>query len=253
MGRGGRLRDSGSGCSVGDTAWDAVRNSELIHVMANTTHLSLMIRQSLQLVLLPLCLAASVASAQGIGTSSCSVGLGFDCSLVEGREGSGPEQRHWLRAVVIWKSGRQDSPAMRDTAAARTRMQRFLLVQRAAEDAGRVLVGVDGVAHRAPVTMTWGFRPNVPDSVFVLNRAFELPSRDSALVLLIDARGDGEAPSPQLLATTWMPAAIDPGFWPKQWRSGDTTFIVSPRRGNRILQDSLVKAPAVRAFLSEPH
>lgn len=198
-------------------------------------------------------LAANLSQAQGGGTGggtgSCTVGTGFECSMVHASDRSGRDERSWVRAVVLWRIPSPPGNDMRDTARFRARTVRYTDVQRAAEDSGRTLVGTDGAEVRAPATMTWGFGRRTRDTLFVLGQRFELPQRDSALVIMIDVPAVETNRPAQLVASVWIPAALDPAYWPKHWISGDTSFTIRPRWDNRILHDSLMKSLPVRAFL----
>ncbi len=200
--------------------------------------------------LVALCLCSSLGFAQvGTGSGGCDIGPGFECSLVHGHDRSGREQRNWVRAIVLWKGDSHAVGGLRDTAAARVRQERYTAARRAAEDAGRIVIGAAGVARLSTASMTWGFGRRTRDTLFVEDRQFELPQRDSALVVMIDMPPGEPAQPPQLAAVTWIAAELDLAYWPKHWTSGDTSFTVMPRRGNSILRDALLKSPRVRSFV----
>jgi hypothetical protein len=202
--------------------------------------------------ILALCTVSTLGAAQGTGygSGSCSVGTGFECSQVYAHERAEREERNWLRAIVLWRTESWISSPAPSREEARARSLRYDELRREAADSGRSLLGTGSTSHNAPVTMTWGFPRRAEDTLFVLGQKFALPNRDSALVVMIEARSHDPARPPRLIGTAWIPADLDPAHWPRHWTSGDTSFTIYPPRDNRILRDALEKVPAVRAFLN---
>lgn len=201
-------------------------------------------------VLFALCVATSLASAQGgSGSGGCFVGNGFECIKVYSHQGDGRTERYSLRAIVLWRGEATERVGLRDTARARVRERLYTAARRAAEDSGRALIGSAGTMSLSTASMTWGFPLRVRDSLFVMDLQIELPQRDSAVVVMIEMLPGDSTPPARLVGITWVPAELDDRYWPKNWRSGDTTFTIQPRVGNTILRDSLLKSPIVRSFL----
>ena len=68
-------------------------------------------------------------------------------------------------------------------------------------------------------------------------------------MVLIDGDGHDQGDDPRIAATRWIPANIDPAYWTKQWRSGDTLITVMPPRNNTILRDALARDSVIKRFL----
>jgi len=204
--------------------------------------------RSLRVLIIGMVLGRSASAQVGGGGGSCSAGPGFQCSEITAREGSGPDQRHWLRAVILWRYDSTRRVGRPDTGEMRAAMQRFREVRRAAEDSGRTFLGGSSSERWWSAAYTQRLRGTSGDTLFVLEAQFAIPLRDSALIVMIDGLNDGTA-GPTLLGTAWMPAVMEPSYWPKHWTSGDTTFTVRPRRQVEILRAALLGIPAVQAFL----
>jgi hypothetical protein len=198
-----------------------------------------------------LLLAGSIgtsASAQ-VSSGSCSVGPGFQCSEITARTGNGLDQRHWVRAVILWRFDSTGRVGRRDTAAVREAMQGFRDARRAAEDSGRAFLGGSSNERWWSAAYTQrSFRGASGDSLYVAGKQFAIPLRDSALIVMIEGLNDGIA-TPAFFATGWMQAALEADYWPKHWTSGDTSFIVRPRRQMEILRAALLGHPEMRNFL----
>ena len=82
----------------------------------------------------------------------------------------------------------------------------------------------------------------------VRDRVFEIPERDSALVVMVDMTRDS-AYTPVIVGHAYVPADLPDGYWSKMWRSGDTTFIVHPRKSDEMLTRLLRTNPSIAAFL----
>jgi hypothetical protein len=203
-----------------------------------------------RIVIFAICIVATTARAQtGMNTGGCTVGPGFECKLVGAHDGSGPAERQWVRAIVLWRLDSSNRDDSHDTSRVRETTHRFQAASAAAQDSGRLFIGGANGSHMWSASITWGAMRRTRDTLFVLGRQFEIPPRDSALVVMVDG-DDGVADRPpRLIGTAWIGAELDSGYWPKHWASGDTAFTIMPRRGNSILRDSLVTAPSVRSCL----
>jgi hypothetical protein len=203
---------------------------------------------TLAVLVLALSASGSALAQTGGGSGGCSVGRGFECIELTAHEGTGTEERNWLRAVILWRHASTRGSGRSDTAASREAAQRTRDARRAAEDSGRVFLGGSfyGRTYSAAHSQRYG-RPTT-DTLYVLGRVLSLPLRDSALIVMIDGLEDGVR-QPTLVGTEWMPAILETRYWPKHWRSGDTTFSVMPRGQEVILRAALLAIPSVRGFL----
>lgn len=87
--------------------------------------------------------------------------------------------------------------------------------------------------------------------ISVLGREFDLPARGSALVVLVD-RLDGIGGPTTVIGSAVVDGQLGPEVRTKTWRSGDTTFTVSPSKsGIDVFLETLKEDPLIAAFLSD--
>ncbi len=201
-------------------------------------------------VVVILTITRAADAQRGEGTSGGSLTLEITYASLEAHDGSNRDERHWITAVVLWrgqpeKDGAVAEPTPVDTARQRATERSYQRLERAAADSGRWLLGGQsgGVIRAAE-------DDRAQRRLFVLGRSFDLPTRDSALVVLVD-RSDGVGGPPVIVTTAYMRATLPHEFWPQIWSYGDTTFAIHPRprRTQALLTTALRTVPAVRAFL----
>jgi hypothetical protein len=179
------------------------------------------------------------ATAQtGRGSAGAALTSRVECGYLHRHSGSGTTEQHRLTAVVLWRG----QPGWRHRAASADAAHRaYRVAVRAAEDAGRQFLGGQsgGVVYSAAFD---------DDSVYVLGRGYSLPRGDSALVIMVD-RIDSVGGDPSAVGTAQIAARLPAEFWSKQWRSGDTLFIILPHEPERILLETLRRSPQLREFL----
>ncbi len=196
---------------------------------------------------------ASTASAQrqgtgwGGGTSTGTLSPAVSYSLIEAHRGAGLNEQHAIKAIVLWRNsdiGRVP-PARSASDTLHGARQPFRALERAAEDSGRWFVGQQ---HGTSVSNA-EYDPT-RGRLFLLGRAFDIPSGDTAIVILVD-HSDGIGGAPTIAATAYMPATMPDAFWPKSWTSGDTTYFVHTHHGEseQMLMASLRRVPALRGLL----
>jgi hypothetical protein len=197
-------------------------------------------------------IAHPVAAQTGGGGSGGTLSPRVTHDLIDAHEGSGGMERHHVRAVVLWRApaltatGRE--PVCADTLTASALALEYRRLGRAAEDSGRHLIGgyADGQISASEYDLDRGV-------LVVLGRAFTMPARDSAVVVVVDRRGPTgtDCSPPRVAATAYMPATLPSTFWPQSWTSGDTSYFV--HRGFRdrpaLLAAALRTVLAVRPYL----
>jgi hypothetical protein len=129
-----------------------------------------------------------------------------------------------------------------DTAALNEARRAYRDATRAAEDRGRTFLGGQsaGVVRMAEYDSEARY-------IYVLGQSFSLAGRDSARVIMVDERADGQQ---VLVGSAWVGSTLPEEAWDRHWVSGDTTFVV--RAGSRAvhLLDVLRRSPEVREFIS---
>lgn len=90
-----------------------------------------------------------------------------------------------------------------------------------------------------------------PDSLFVLDRSFVVPPRDSALVVLMDSVWT-PTHAPRIVGVATIPSLMEPVPADKRWVSGDTTFWVRVRPKGGGIPESILSHPMVKEYLSPP-
>ncbi|HVT37833.1 MAG TPA: subclass B3 metallo-beta-lactamase [Gemmatimonadaceae bacterium] len=133
--------------------------------------------------------------------------------------------------------------------AVRVGQQAYRAASREAEDLGRTFAGGSSNGHWWTASLSSRTQRTPVDTLFVLGRAFLLPARDSALVVMIDGV-EGDSLPPRYLGVAWVSAELESAYWPKNWVSGDTTFFVHRDGQGEILRKALEAAPSVRQFLA---
>jgi hypothetical protein len=171
----------------------------------------------------------------------------FNCAQVFASEQRGPDQRFWLRAIVLTRVERvapiSEPPTRQfDRSFARQMLDSVLQLQQDAEDRGRrVLTG----ATMSGVSFPSYEVSRDHDTLFVLGRTMVIPSDDSTLVVMVDRDNAGRSN----VATATIRAELPQDYWPKSWRNGDTTFFVRPSRAGVHLRDALRAVPGIELFL----
>lgn len=195
---------------------------------------------------------AGPLTAQGAGTDSCNLGQGFQCDQYVVRTGPDSQPRRVAKVIAVWRSDHRAFDTPLDTAGLRASTAEYRRRVRAAEDAERVFMG--GSSGDAIFALTISRRPprgrfifGTPDSAFVAGRAFRIPDGDTAVVLLISGPERIDEPSPTV--TSLHTVGVLPPSGARQWRRGDTTFIVRPPRDAPNLPVGFTELPAVAAFL----
>ena len=156
-------------------------------------------------------------------------------------DGEGKAKRERLQAIVLWRASREIRNTYWDDTARSARALRE--ARRASEHAGRHLVGgfYAGGFHIAEVS-------DDRHTLWVLGRAFELPMRDSALVLLID-HVDAVEGAPTLSGQLYIPTELPADYTGRMWKVGDTTRMVPGKNREQVFLQALHRSPIVRAFI----
>jgi len=145
-----------------------------------------------------------------------------------------------LLAVVLWRGapGWEHVPP-----ADRARVDSvYRWAQLRADEANRSFFG-NGLAY--------GLMDRAYRELIVEGRHFPLTPGDSALVVMVTVGPNANALPRLVTAARIRVAALPDAFWPKSWRSGDTTFLVRPTypRDVEMLRKALLESPAVAAYL----
>jgi hypothetical protein len=157
-------------------------------------------------------------------------------------EASDSLQREWLQAVVLWRFSKPMPPDFGGSnphvIANATRRARI-----ASEKIGRSSVG--GFFAKGFYALEYSRDRNM---VWVLDKAFRIPRRDSAIVVIVD-RVDGIGGAPIVIGHEYISARQPYLDGRKRRTSVDITRVVRDDR-NQLLQAALSTNPKVRAFLS---
>lgn len=204
---------------------------------------------------------AQMAQSRSTGSRSggCQLGRGFECSYeAKTRRAEDGAESIALEVVVVWRLPENEgrpSARMADSAVLRA----YRAFAQAVEDQGRSFGG--GVVGsywtavvRPGMRRMWDWEPGKPfppDSLWVADSAFEVPSTDSMLVILVDGAYTPDGPAPRIHRVVRRPSEWrETGA--KQWTNGDTTFMVRPRRARSRDREDLLAIPEVRAFVERP-
>jgi hypothetical protein len=199
-------------------------------------------------------------TSQGARSGSCDADARFMCLSLEATKDEAGAEYDSPRFVVLWRMPQgvaRVSP--RDTLAMAISERQQVAFRRAAEDRRHqpMVTGTGrywaGVSHSSFLSRRPFMGPATPaprDSLFVLDSAFELPTGDSVLVVLVEGMIAPDAPPPRLThasvhAAPWVATGT------KHWRNGETSFVVRPRRGDDRLRRFLFTIPPVVAFLAD--
>lgn len=204
-------------------------------------------------------LGATPVTAQrptGYSTGSCDVAAVVWCESLDARQADGELEREWLRAAVLWRSGlnprRGVSLARIDTTAMRSAVDAYSLLRIEAERKGHIMLGGQSgdrwTASFLSGRSQWPGRRSTVDTLLVLDEAFVLPERDSAVVVLVDGVFGGPTP-PRIVEVLRVPSPSRVSAKTKRWTSGDTTFIVQPKKEGPSGEEFLRSIPAVRNFI----
>lgn len=186
--------------------------------------------------------APLAAQADGVGVTSSTFRPGLGYAYETGSSLAMPG-RSWIRSVVLWRWQPDRMHATsEDSAAARRALLLYRQERDAAQDSGRLLAGanMDGIVYAASVDRD--------GTLHVLGRRYVVPSRDSALVVMVDQSG-AQGAAPRIVGTAYIGANMPDAFWSHSWTRGDTTLSIFPRNSSALLLAALEKAPAVAAFI----
>lgn len=197
------------------------------------------------------CSGMPLHAQTGSGSEDCSVGPGIVCEMLVTSDDRGEVPRRWATVLILWKgaSHRAELRPTTDTAAAKALYRRFIEAGRAIEDAGRVVMGGASGDRYWMASHTMWHRGPVPDSLFVLDQAFEIPARDSAIVVLVDGV-ETMTHTPRIVGAATIASRMEPVPPDKRWVSGDTTFWVRSRPKDGGVPASILSHPLVKAYLS---
>jgi hypothetical protein len=189
--------------------------------------------------------AGNTSAAQtGGSVGSCSIIGPFECTIVSRKEGQDQLKREWPTAVIVWRSP-INTPGMdlRSMALVEAAGRRYTALRRAAEDSGWSFIGghSGAVIHVAAIDGQYR-RLRIGDSVF------QVPQRDSAIVLLVDVLSDSMSTA-KIAGRTYIRGGPPDGYWPKYWTSGDTSFNVTPSNRDMLMTRYLRSNLLVAAFL----
>ncbi len=226
---------------------------------------------SIRSLLLPLLVASlaaigwpAIAHAQnranGNEGGGCDIGRGFACEY-RARTYRGDDGVQWtpLAYVVIWRVPDSLASSPRSRRPDSTLVRAYRDFVRSVEEQDRTFSGgtagqyFTALAHPGLHRLSdWdpsrGFRP---ESLFVADRALEIPVGDTVLVILVDGVYTAGGPVPRVHDVLRRPSTRrESGV--KQWRNGDTTFIVRPRGDRLPVTEDLLALPEVRAFIRRP-
>jgi len=143
-----------------------------------------------------------------------------------------------LVAIVLWRG--DDKWPDGSEAQRRYADSVYRYARRDAEDRGWSFFG-SGYAY--------GLRSEDRRQLSVEGHTFEIGRTDSALVVMVSIAAFG---LPRVVTTARIAADVVPdAFWPRTWRSGDTTFFVNPQypRDMEMLRQALKTSTVVRDFL----
>lgn len=193
-----------------------------------------------------LCLAVTVHAqgSGGFGTAGGSLSPSVMYDYAYGEVGQGAARVSSLRAVILWR-GRPtwNGELSTDTTAQRIAHRTYRARVDSAENAQGMFVG----GQRGLITYG-GELDRDRNSFHLLGKTYEIPLRDSAIVLMVD-RVDSPGGPPFVAGVAYIDAHLPDAFWTKSWSSGDTTFIVHAGSGSHALETALQRIPAVRDFL----
>ena len=189
----------------------------------------------------------ATAYGQAGGGSSCCRPLSDRVSYgaITSSEGSGRDMRNRLRAIVLWRASppwaRTRGSAAEGTATLERGYQERLLATTP--------------PMRMNLSFAYGGRVHIVefdtdgDTLWLRDTMFVIPSRDSAIVLMLDRIDDSTRATPVLAGHAYIAATMPESFWQKSWTSGDTTFMVRPRDVDGTLKRALLTNSKVAAFL----
>ena len=179
---------------------------------------------------------------RGSGSTCCSqVTAHVQAAQLTAHDGEAGAQRHErLRAIVLWR-------ASGDLGRGTPSMGALDLQLKA--DSARAASGKLGRSYLGEVRAN-GIHYVEYDQqhLWALGQEFNLPHRDSALVLMID--GVDAPGGPRVAGHAYIAAEMPEKFWTKTWTSGDTTFFVHSGNTDAMLLEALRASPAVRAFIA---
>lgn len=204
--------------------------------------------------------ATSTADGQtGSGSLQCDVGPTFGCVGMESRDRAGEQEREWARVVVLWRSeealfggGLGRTPS--DPDALRAQLAAYRAMHNAAQEKEHSFMGGASGARWFGATLS-GWSPFGPprsprdaDTLYVLDRSWRVPMRDTAVIVLVDGVFGG-AQTPRVIGALTVPSPSRLKARDKRWTSGDTTFTVRARPEGPTTEEFLRSLPEVRAFL----
>lgn len=150
-----------------------------------------------------------------------------------------------LRAVVLFRGQAGWKHSYGDSASRAAGQARWATASRESTRARRM----GGGSITAGGVVLWVETDYERRRLWAEGQSFDLPERDSALVVLVD-RIDRAGGPPIIAGTTYVPSEVSSRLWARVWRSGDTTYHVGPPdQGAAILGSLLRSSPFVRAFL----
>lgn len=153
----------------------------------------------------------------------------------------------WIEFVILWRG----QPGWQHTNSAARQTDR-LADLRAYEDARVAAIAANHSFFGGGGTNPfWAELDRESHRISALGRDFVLPSRGSALVVLVD-RLDKVGGAPVVIGSAVVDGLLPADVRGKTWTSGDTTFMIRPSRtGIDLFIETLKQDPAIAAFLSD--
>jgi len=137
-------------------------------------------------------------------------------SYIDGHDGEGELERHWLTAIIVWRDPRPTTDMIPGPPSEMQRQAilRYRALEAAAQDAHRYTLGG---SRGTPVR--WAEYDGT--TLYILGRRYALPLPPVALVVVVDLGEFGDTTSTIVYRGT-IPSTMPDPFWPRHWKRGDT-------------------------------
>lgn len=188
--------------------------------------------------------SVNAVTSRGSGSRSGSLTPRIQFSEISASQDSAGERSEWIRAIVLWRAAPGWMNDKRDPERLRAASEEYRRLRSEAVLTNRTVLG--GVTHG---TVQWAEMDSHGRVLYVLGKEFEIPERDSALVVMIDDL-DGSRGVPRVVGTVYVEGTVPPDALGKWWTSGDTTYSVRPKRSREsVLRDALSQSEIAREFI----
>ena len=187
---------------------------------------------------------ADAVTSRGGGSHGGTLTPRIVYAAIDARQDSAGQRSEWLRAIVLWRGAPGWMQANADPARTRAASDGYRRLTSQALLADRTVLGHSGLGTVNLAEMDANRR-----TLYVHGRELAIPERDSTLVVLIDDF-DGSRGTPRIVGTVFVKGTVPSDAQQRSWTSGDTTYIVRPKRTREaVIREALEQSEVARDFL----